>query len=224
MKFNQHKITIFAIIITGLILITALIFFPFEGKEKHDIGLEFIKNLIQLLLIAIIGGIIVQIHNQQRDIQKKRNDLKKELYHDFVHSYFKVKRVRRILEAGVYNKDSPTDRTMLYSIFEKEIHKLIDAQLEYESYAVYLEWLSKNDVFTDKKAANDLQIYAGQIEVYLNRLCNYYQKENPKKNEVNISGMEELNDFIFNTKVFKEKFKEHHESLKIFLKETLIKG
>ena len=222
MRFRQYKIILYAIIILALILIITLLLFPLPVDHKYDLESEFIGHLIELMLIVIAGGIIIERYNQRRDLEKKRNEIKKELYQNLVRSYFRVKKIRRNLEAGVSAKNKPVKRTMNYSEFKTQMQELIDVQLDYEFYVEHLELLSQNNIFSNNEVACHLKNYAGNIEGYLNKLCDAYQKSDPEENEVSISKKKELNDFIFETKVFKEKFKDHHRCVEILLREILI--
>jgi len=190
MKLSQYKFIFYAVIVLVLILIFTLVFSSSSTDIKNDLKLELIKNLIQLILIVIVGGIIIQTHNQSRDLAKKGKES--------------------------FNK------TISYSIFEKQMQDLIDVQLEYERYVEYVEWLSKNDIFDNNSAADKLKTYLGEIEEYLNSICEFYQESNSEMKEISISKSNKLNDFIYNTNIFKAKFKDYHIYVDILLEETLI--
>ncbi len=71
--------------------------------RQDEIRREFVKLLIQLLLIVIFGGIFVQWYNLRSDRAKALNEFRKNFLTKLTDSYFKVKKARRILE-GIVNK------------------------------------------------------------------------------------------------------------------------
>lgn len=219
MKKNRYKIFLYAAVFTSVALI--FILFPGNDNERNELKIELIKNLIQLSLIVIIGGILVHEYTLDRDKDKKQDELKKDLYLAMIASYFKVKKVRRVLEAGVKNKDHPADMKILYPVYEAQIRELNETQLEYESHREQLCLFIKADGFRNKEIGHQLKDNAGIMERYLDKIVNTYQKSE-SDNEIYVSKIKELNDFIFDTKSFKKGFSYyHHSSINLFLSEML---
>src|SRR6188768_3929649 len=132
MKSSRYKFFAYAgvFILISLIIVLALL----KDGDWKDVKLELIKDLIQLSLIVIIGGILFHEYTIDREKDKKLDELKKELYFSMMGLYFKVKKIRRILDAGVENKSKPAKRKMLYPIFKSQIDDLSETQLDYESH------------------------------------------------------------------------------------------
>jgi hypothetical protein len=214
MKRKRYLFFVLATIIVAIILIAAL--FPTGSDDQHNLKIELIKDLAQMCLLVIIGGILVNEYNNERDQAKKQDELKQALYIDMKRTYFKIKKVRRTMEAAVRGKDSPVNKIILYSTYEEMMQDLNDLQLEYEFYADQFDFFIKAGTFRYKETGIKLTQNIGLIEQYLNNLVEEYQQTDPTIERLNFSELSKLNDFIFNTSIFKTEFSNiHKDSIKL---------
>src|SRR5258706_40575 len=182
--------TIFVVAAGCIALALGFILFRLKYGGWKELEIELMKDLIQLSLIIIAGGVLVHESTLDRDDQKKLYELKKELYFSMTASYFKVKKIRRILEAGVKNKNRPADRKMSYATYATLMLELNDAQLEYEAHREQLSFFINSGGFSNKEFGEELKENVRVIEKNLNEIVTMYQDSEPETSEVNVSGIE----------------------------------
>ena len=215
-KLNSVAITIVVLLMLGILI---YIFFPTIYQDRYALRLEFVKLLIQLLLIGVLGSILVQEFSRGRQRIMKKNEFRKTLFENMTRAYFKAKKVRRIWKAG-YNKEEPDKFGISYSLIENQMKDLIDAQLE-------LEFINRQvNVFSNVFKNRDVRIIlcdeTKHLESYLNDIIDKYEKLSPSNGTINISVTKEFNEFIIDTEKFKKNFSVHlRNSLDELQKEIL---
>jgi hypothetical protein len=201
---NLERFSLPILLIVVLIaLILIYVFFPNNSVDQNKLRLEFVKLLIQLLLIGlfggIFGGIFLQEYNRRRERNIALNEYRKKLLDKLTHSYFKAKKARRILEANINNPVN--DKTTVREVYDTQIKEIIDAQLEFEFYYNQLQAIPH--VFSDK-TTKELVNLTKKIEHNLNLIINEYKKFT-KSPEKTIAQLPKLNEFI-HRKTFKQDF------------------
>jgi len=220
MKLKRFPVLIIAIVIISVIVVIGL--YPNTPDEKNKLTTDILGYLIQFSLIAIAGGILMHEYSRQSELQKKGNELKRELYMEMLRTYFRIKRTRRILKATMSNNDENNQRTIEYSILREQIHDLIDGQLDYEFYKKQLQWLTNKNVFSNTEKGNKIITNVEKIEIYLNKLTDPYQKGTSTSQVIDIRTMSGLADFVFKKEVFHENYAEYHrKSIELFQEEIL---
>jgi hypothetical protein len=140
-----------------VIFITGILINPFANNNS-DIIKEVFKALIDLSIPVLIGSILVTIASSLYNTHQEYNKVRKDLIEELLHSYNKVKKIRRIQK---YEKSDTLD------FIEIQFHDLIDVQLEFEYYMNQID-LYRN-IFEKEKAILLLHM-AHQMERYLNKL------------------------------------------------------
>ena len=201
-KLNGVMISIVVLLILGILI---YIFFPTDYQDQYALRLEFVKLLIQLLLIGVLGSVLIQEFNRSRQKIMKKNEFRKALFDNMTRAYFKAKKVRRILKAG-YIKEEPDKFGISYATIENQMKDLIDAQLELEFINRQVKVFSH--VFKNRNVWVSLCNETKHLESYLNDIIERYEKLNPSIGTINISATKEFNEFIDKDK-FKKNFSEH---------------
>jgi hypothetical protein len=197
-----------------------IIFFPSNREDQYKLKIEFVKILVQFFLVSIIGGIFIHEFNRVREKTKNKNEFRKLLLTNMARSYFKVKKVRRILEAIRLKENKSHQNVMPYPTFEMQMKDLIDVQLEFEFLHQQIQIFST--AFENEKRWDELSNDTKDIEQYLNNIIDEYQKSSPTNNLIDTSKMTQLKEFIDNTGIFREKFSElFYRSVDLFQKEIL---
>lgn len=197
-----------------------IIFFPSNREDQYKLKIEFVKILVQFFLVSIIGGIFIHEFNRVREKTKNKNEFRKLLLTNMARSYFKVKKVRRILEAIRLKENKSNQNVMPYPTFEMQMKDLIDVQLEFEFLHQQIQIFST--AFENEKRWDELSNDTKDIEQYLNNIIDEYQKSSPTNNLIDTSKMTQLKEFIDNTGIFREKFSElFYRSVDLFQKEIL---
>jgi len=195
-------------------------FFPSNREDQYKLKIEFVKILVQFFLVSIIGGIFIHEFNRVREKTKNKNEFRKLLLTNMARSYFKVKKVRRILEAIRLKENKSHQNVMPYPTFEMQMKDLIDVQLEFEFLHQQIQIFST--AFENEKRWDELSNDTKDIEQYLNNIIDEYQKSSPTNNLIDTSKMTQLKEFIDNTGIFREKFSElFYRSVDLFQKEIL---
>jgi len=186
------------IVVTIIIIVLLLLLFPSDVVEQRKIKIDLFDYLIELLLIVIAGGILIQKYTNSLETEKTKKEIKKEFFSKIAQAYVKIKRVRRILEAAI--SDVNSQKKIPYSIFETQMNDLIDAQLEFEIF-------KKKDtlVFKGIFSSNSFKILKSGVENFeenLNKICEEYQKNPKKEGVIDIAPMTTLSRFIYDTAYF----------------------
>ncbi len=168
--------------ILGVILIAIL-----DPATRDKIGIELVKLLLQVLVMAILGGIVsllTEDFNHRRRKAEALNDYRKTLLNRLVQAYSGVKRARRLLRA----KPSVSN-------YDEQMGTISETQLDLE--AIVEEIKSSTYAFSHAEIAiSSIQRMAD----YLNRLVDEYEKKRSKIPDDSPSvipfGMMHLADFI----------------------------
>lgn len=126
-----------AVVVVGGSIAAALVWKnPSPDVLAHRIGFEIIRLLIQLLVIAVAGGWLLQEYNRRRDRNSAENEFRKSFLTRLVQPYANVKRSRLQLRAKARG-EPPTqstqdERSIAFDAYEKEMTVIGDAQLELE--------------------------------------------------------------------------------------------
>ena len=152
-----------------MIFIIGILINPFANNNS-DILKEVFKALIDLSIPVLIGSILVTIASSLYNTHQEYNKVRKDLIEELLHSYNKVKKIRRI---QTYEKSDTLD------FIEIQFHDLINVQLEFEYYMKQID-LYRN-IFEKEKAILLLHM-AHQMESYLNKLLQEFGKLIKSKN------------------------------------------
>lgn len=164
----------FTVIPIAVVLIACVLIFAFfPENKKEELKFEFVKYLIQLSLIVIFGGILIQEYNRRRDKIKAMNDFRKTLLVSMSRAYFNTKRARRILRANIIPDQITKSRGISYSVYVEQIKVVNEAQLEFEFYMDQLE--TYPHVFSSENTVALIRMASG-MEVCLNNLVKEYEK------------------------------------------------
>jgi hypothetical protein len=128
-----------------------------------------VKFLLQLIIVVLLGGILVQLYSRERDRDRALNEFRKDLLSGVTRAYNDTKKVRRMLRAGVVRHGESNDQRIPSAIYEAQLEKLLDPQLEFEFYKRQLEAIH---AFKDnKEVTEELRL----LEKYLNKIFKEYQ-------------------------------------------------
>lgn len=219
---------IFALLITALIAGTLIYFFSPPAltsapcPTKDNLKYEFVKFLIQLLVIVIFGGILIQEYNRRRDRKEAFNDLRKTLLANLINSYFKVKKARRILDANIVPKAGTHVKEISWEVYEEQMKEIISAQLEFENHNYQLHTFPYT---FSKRSIQFLRSYADVMETYLKQSIDEYQGLNiPIANQtqpIATSQLPKLGDMI-DTNKFNKGFSNYfHSSIELIQEQIL---
>ena len=213
---------IFALLITALIAGTLVYFFSPPAVTSapcpttDNLKYEFVKFLIQLLVIVIFGGILIQEYNRRRDRKQAFNELRKTLLANLINSYFKVKKARRILDANIVSRTGANVKEISWEVYEEQMKEIISAQLEFENHNYQLDTFPRT---FSKRSIQVLGSDAGVMETYLKKSIDEYQGlKIPLANQsqpINTSQLPNLEDLIDTNKFNLEFSNYFHSSVEL---------
>ena len=212
-------IPILVIVVAGSLI---YLFFPADITHQNNLRFEFVKFLIQLLIIVILGGILIQEYNRSRERIKNLNEFRKTLLTNLIQAYFKVKKARRILAANTISANSNKEEIPC-SVYEAQIIEIIDAQLEFENH--YYQLNTFRYTFSSE-SIKKLIPKAERMEKYLNELIKEYRELkvpfSSSSPAIDTSKLPKLKDFFINSNNFGAKFSNYfHESFELIQSEIL---
>lgn len=144
------------------------------NSVKHELGFEIAKFLIQLVLVVLFGGAIMQEYNARRDRKAARNEFRKGFLRRLVQVYLKTKHARLLLRAKLEGSlDAGRDGRLLpWDPYEKQMSCIGDSMTELEMLKRELEFFPK--VF-DEKHREPLKAHLDALEEYLKALLKEYR-------------------------------------------------
>jgi len=210
----QDKLSNLNLILITLALVAALLILWYylsqDSQIKADFLFEGVKYLMQLVLIVLLGGILLQQYTRARDSAEEVTEFRKDILAALMRAYNDTKKVRRILKGSTVLKEQSSTRIyeIPRKIYEEQIQKLMDPQLEFEFYKKQLTAL--DDVFTDTER---VRYQLEKLEKYLNAIIKEYDSrkgayKNLKSRDaasVPTNSLPNLADFLSGTK-FNEQF------------------
>jgi hypothetical protein len=178
-----------ALLLALTLVAVLLVFWYYLSQDpdyRSDFRFEIAKYLVQLILIALLGGVLVQQYGRERDIAEQQynrqrdkaeavNEFRKDILSGLTRAYNDTKKVRRILKASTVLKEEGSRKTYEISCtkYEEQIQKLMDPQLEYEFYKKQLD--ASDGVFTNTK---EVRKQLEELEGYLNYIIDEYDSKN----------------------------------------------
>ena len=185
---------IFTITVFGVIIFFLL---THGDREIRLFGFDVAKLLIQLILIVVFGGILIQEYNRKRERKEALNDFRKMILRDLIRAYADTKKARRLLRAKCGPKANAEDNNVgevPYVVYEEQIHNINDIQLRLETLKHELDTFK--EAFTDE---SELKSCIESMEKYLRRLVTEYEKisatDSPREC-LSISQLNHLKNFI----------------------------
>ena len=173
-------VTAFSILVIGFISLS-------DANARSAISIELVKSLLQVVVIAILGGVVsllTQEFNKDREKREMLNDFRMTLLSRLVQVFRETKRARRLLRA---KKDS-------IQFYDEQMAIINELQLDLETINEEIETVKH--AFPGKSVGNQVD----RMATYLNKLVEEYEKNMPKLNRKSPSGslkeLECLNDFI----------------------------
>jgi hypothetical protein len=142
-----------------------------NNDELTKLGYETIKLSIQLFLVVLVGGIIIQKYNRSRARKDAVNEFKRATLKDLSRAYSEVKGVRRIIRAkcepipGAHTKNS-----VPIKVYDEHIATINKTQLELEILGRELRIIKEVFNGTDK-----LRSYIENMEKYLGEIISEYE-------------------------------------------------
>lgn len=198
-------LTLIGVAFTAISLLVFFIFYHFPTNlsdiGKDTVRFEIIKSLLQLIVIAIIGGVITYLFKLQEE-NRKQEQIKEDIRIDYFKRlgsiYRSVKRVRRVLRAeDLVSGNTPKFLTEIQvDLYLGQLDKINNAQLELEGLKIEASGMSA--------FAGLYKIYRSlkTMEKYLRELLKEYERFSPllKSNfKVEFSNFERLKEFTGST-------------------------
>lgn len=161
---------IFLSLTTVVTVLGIIIYFLLKNENTRVLGTDVLKLSIQLILIVVFGGILIQEYNRRRERKEALNEFRKTVFRELVRSYTDVKRIRRILRANCVEGSDEKEKGIPYTIYEEQINKISDIEIRLETVIVELKTFDA--AFAENDELNDrLQ----EMEHYLNDLVVEYE-------------------------------------------------
>jgi hypothetical protein len=211
---------LFADIVTVWLLITA------RNEQIRELGKELGILTGQAVIVAVIGGIVVQEYTRRRERTAAINEFKKTILKNLVHSYGEAKKSRRLLRARCRvrknQSDGPKEVKVSRIAYEEQMGSLSETQLAFEVLIVELN--TYPDTFARSK---EIRRFIDKMEKYLGGLITEYEtsaSEAPDGAFLSVDEMERLSDFIHGRRdgYFRRNFtSSFHEALKLVQGERL---
>jgi hypothetical protein len=155
--------------------VAVLAFLICGSQIKANLDDDVFKLTYEFLLIVVIGGAVSLLYKRfsdERDRDRERRALLRQMHSELLHAYNAAKRGRRILRAHVNRgPDSGVASGQAVGVveYEEQVNSVMDAQLTFEVYAKRAEaklWFASGE-----KLAKNLR----SIERYLNAIIDEYE-------------------------------------------------
>jgi hypothetical protein len=199
---NFRRLLLLAVVVLMVFFALALAFI-LNGTEKWAaLGFKIFELSAQMVLVAVLGGALVQAYIKWHARQSTMNEFRKATAEAVIREYSAAKKVRRLLRANCIqgpagDKDNPwTDVPV--TTYDTHIGTLNDVQLALELLKRRLKFFRA--VFQNP---NDLSLKADAMEKYLGQIITEYeQRRNPKleRDSIPLGELDRLRGFIWKDK------------------------
>ena len=225
---TQKLIRILSVIF--ILILCFLIFFSFRlniqldplldnTSIKDTLRFEIIKSLLNLMTVALVGGLIAYLFKLreatqkeeyvQKDEQRKQEQIRIEIRIDYFKRlgiiYRNIKNARRALRGGglttAYPGNLADTKSLLISgdlleLYKKQMKVVNKYQLELEGLKIESKSLPAFVHF------NNIETYLGRMEDYLRKILNEFEDKSPllnNKQPVHFTELERLDEFTGRT-------------------------
>jgi hypothetical protein len=168
------------------------------NEELRKLGYETIKLSIQLFLIVLFGGIVIQEYNRNRARKDAVNEFRRDILKNLSRVYSDVKGVRRILRAKcelMTNQETENVEDCIpLTIYDEHLSTINAAQLELEIMVRELKIIK--GVF---KNTAELISHIKRMEKYLGKVISEYEtvvKEHRGTTSISLSKLPRLKAHI----------------------------
>ena len=205
----MKKLILGSSIVVAISALLIGIILKLDTSARSAISIELVKSLLQVVVIATLGGVVsllAQEFNRDREKREALNDFRKTLLSHLVQIFREAKKARRLLRA---KRDS-------LQFYDEQMAVINELQLDLETI--------NEEIKTTKQAfpGEEAQSRISTMATYLNKLVEEYEKNMPKLNRksppVSLDQLEYLNDFIgpFRESKFSQEFAHlYNEALKL---------
>ena len=205
----MKKLILGSSIVVAISALLIGIILKLDTSARSAISIELVKSLLQVVVIATLGGVVsllAQEFNRDREKREALNDFRKTLLSHLVQIFREAKKARRLLRA---KRDS-------LQFYDEQMAVINELQLDLETI--------NEEIKTTKQAfpGEEAQSRIFTMATYLNKLVEEYEKNMPKLNRkspsVSLDQLEYLNDFIgpFRESKFSKEFAHlYNEALKL---------
>lgn len=141
-KRNIRRTFILVLILATLVFALGLFIFYLiqDAQSRSEIRYEAARMLLQLNIVVLIGGILVERYGNYRDMAKAENAFRKDLLAGMMRAYNDTRKVRRILNANVVRNRSASDQVEIpCAVYERQLERLNDPQLQFELFKRQLQ-------------------------------------------------------------------------------------
>jgi hypothetical protein len=189
-----------AILLVDVIAIWLMLHYgkKYGNANLTTLAYDTIKLSIQLILIVLIGGILIQDYNRHRERKTATNDFRRTTLRNLSRAYADIKGVRRLLRAKCqpFSNTQSTVAGDYISLadYDENITVINSTQLELEILVRELRIIKK--VF---KNTNELICYIKTMENYIKGVIEEYETETKKhrgSDSVPLSKLPRLSAFI----------------------------
>ena len=196
----------------GLLLLAVVVLIVFfalalafilNGTEKWaTLGFKIFELSIQMVLVAVLGGALVQAYVKWHSRESSMNEFRKATAEAVIREYSTAKKVRRLLRANCIqgpagSKDNPwTDVPV--TTYDTHLGTINDVQLGLELVKRRLKFFRA--VFQNPNALN---LKAEAMEKYLGEIITEYERyRNPalRRDSIPLGELDHLRGFIWNGK------------------------
>lgn len=147
-----------------------------NNEELRKLGYETIKLSIQLFLVVLVGGILIQKYNRSRARKDAVNEFRRATLRDLSRAYSEVKGVRRIIRAKCEpipeTETEPASNCVPIKVYDEHIVTINKTQLELEILGRELRIIK--EVFNE---TNKLRSYIENMEKYLGEIISEYEAQ-----------------------------------------------
>ncbi len=184
------------------------------NDDLKKLGYETIKLSIQLFLVVLVGGIVVQKYNRSRARKDAVNEFRRATLRDLSRAYSDVKGVRRIIRAKCEPLPGAQTNTandcVPIKVYDEHIATLNKTQLDLEILG--REFKIIKEVF---KETNKLRSYIENMEKYLGEIISEYEtqvKNHRGAVSIPLAALPRLGKFITKIKDRESNFREFSDS------------
>jgi hypothetical protein len=186
-------------IVTLMVVVLVALAFIAKGSEKwQELGFKILELSVQMLLVTVLGGVLVQAYIKWRSRASSINEFRKTTAEAVIREYSAAKKVRRLIRAscvqglGGSEIDPWTDIPL--SAYDQHMSSIIDAQLA-------LELLKRRLILLGAAfdGAAGLSQNAKLMEKYLGKIIGEYERHRnrgPKLDPIPLRELPRLLAFI----------------------------
>jgi len=194
----KRLILFFAAVFVFSILLLILVVYRFNPP---NVGIEYVKALVQVITITILGNFIALVVDKFRRERREydtRQEFRKNSLTLLSRAYADTKLTRRLVRARGLQKpndqESKTDQVIL-ECYDKYAPKLSEVQLTFESIRKEIE--TSPHIFS---ATDVLVAGIKKMDDYLNEISREYQEEYPRLRQdgplFDVDRLERFHDFV----------------------------